>query len=138
MSPEYVWHKSQYRVEPFGYIASETEHSNLLWRLRLRDVLYRTNTLVHFVIGWLQVQKKDWFVCSIRNNDFNSIFIWPTVLNLNMSLNTAFADISVKDGQCCLNQAQTGSRNNSKSVWTLLFLLFNFPKRIHENDTAKF
>ena len=37
-----------------------------------------------------------------KNKDSNFWFIIPTILKVNMSLNTAFADILANELQCCL------------------------------------
>ena len=65
-----------------------------------------------------------------KNNDFKSKVNSPNVLTWSMSLNTALADKSVKEGQHCLIHAQTGSR--TKPNWcTKISPLFTCTHTVH-------
>ena len=95
---------------------------------RLGDLLVTLWTNGMIGICWIKKKKT-----KTKNNDFKSKVNSPNVLTWNMSLNTALADMSVKEGQHCLFHAQTGSR--TKPNWcTKMSPLFTCTQAVYSNS----
>ena len=113
-------------------LAMNTEKFIDVWQDSFWNRTFKT-ILMYMLMGNIQdnhICRLEWLVRWIKNNDFKSKVNSPNVLTWSMSLNTALADKSVKEGQHCLIHAQTGSR--TKPNWcTKISPLFTCTHTVH-------